>query len=90
MWGCNYLGWMYEYGKGVDKNLTKAVELYKKACKGKYYYACINLGFLYRDGRGVEKNSFKALELFKRACKHGSKKGCQEAEKIGIKIGVEN
>ncbi|GAA7725595.1 hypothetical protein HpMMM95_01870 [Helicobacter pylori] len=31
--GCSFLGMLYEYGQGVEKNLTKAAQFYSKACK---------------------------------------------------------
>ncbi|MCQ2659915.1 sel1 repeat family protein [Helicobacter pylori] len=31
--GCGSLGMLYEYGQGVEKNLTKADQYFSKACK---------------------------------------------------------
>ncbi|AJD65367.1 beta-lactamase [Helicobacter pylori] len=31
--GCNFLGFLYEYGQGVEKNLTKVSYFYSKACE---------------------------------------------------------
>ncbi|WP_305869435.1 tetratricopeptide repeat protein [Helicobacter pylori] len=31
--GCGSLGMLYEYGQGVEKNLTKAAQYISKACK---------------------------------------------------------
>ncbi len=31
--GCGALGMLYEYGQGIEKNLTKAAQFYSKACK---------------------------------------------------------
>lgn len=31
--GCEYLARMYARGNGVQKDLTRSIELYKKACK---------------------------------------------------------
>ena len=68
MQGCGHLGFMYEYGNGVEKNEQKAVELYKKACDGGEVHGCTNLGVMYEYAIGVEKNEQKAVELYKKAC----------------------
>ncbi|GAA8926925.1 hypothetical protein SLK231_01090 [Helicobacter pylori] len=38
--GCSALGMLYEYGQGVEKNLTKAAQFYSKACKLGLQEAC--------------------------------------------------
>ncbi|GAA7517571.1 hypothetical protein MMM110_02990 [Helicobacter pylori] len=38
--GCGALGMLYEYGQGVEKNLTKAAQFYSKACKLGNQKAC--------------------------------------------------
>jgi len=61
------LGWKYEYGKDVEKDLNKAAELYKKAADQGNADAQYNLGILYMTGEGVEKDLGKAAELYKKA-----------------------
>ncbi|GAA7163858.1 hypothetical protein HpBGD52_06330 [Helicobacter pylori] len=38
--GCGALGMLYEYGQGVEKDLTKATQFYSKACKLGLQKAC--------------------------------------------------
>ncbi|GAA8931168.1 hypothetical protein SLK237_01110 [Helicobacter pylori] len=38
--GCSALGMLYEYGQGVEKDLTKATQFYSKACKLGLQKAC--------------------------------------------------
>ncbi|MCI7024230.1 MAG: hypothetical protein MR964_08450, partial [Campylobacter sp.] len=44
MLGCSNLGSRYAIGNGVEKDLGKAVELFKKACDGGNMPGCYNLG----------------------------------------------
>ena len=47
MLGCSNLGSRYAIGNGVEKDLGKAVELFKKACDGGDMDGCRNLGIMY-------------------------------------------
>ncbi|GAA7983583.1 hypothetical protein HpCS16_02220 [Helicobacter pylori] len=38
--GCNFLGFLYENGQGVEKDLIKAAYFYSKACKLGNQKAC--------------------------------------------------
>ena len=56
-----HLGTQYQYGQyGLEKDLTKAVELYERAAELGLKEAHYNLGCLYAKGTGVEKNTAKA------------------------------
>jgi len=72
---CYYLGEMYQTGKGVklDKSkaaeyYSKAVELYTKECNGGVELGCINLGDMYARGLGVRKDRNRAMELLRKLC----------------------
>ena len=73
---CAALGYMYENGKGVDKNISKAVELYKSSCKKGSMLGCSNLGYMCKGGFGVPKNIQKAIDYFNKACNSGEVYGC--------------
>ncbi len=75
--GCFRLGVLYEYGQGVEKNLTKAAQFYSKACDLNNGVGCKNLGFLYEYGEGVEKDLTKAAYFYSKACKLGSQEACE-------------
>ena len=46
---CN-LGWAYENGQGVKKNMRKAVECYQIAAEGNDAHAMYKLGWCYKNG----------------------------------------
>ena len=54
---------LYQRGRGVDKNLTKAAEWFGEAANVGNSAAQAQLGILYFEGRGVKQNYKKALEL---------------------------
>ena len=82
MLGCYNLGVMYMLGNEVEKDLGKAVQLFKKACDGGNMLGCSNLGFMYANGNGVEKNEQKAVQLYKKACDGGEMLGCRNLDII--------
>ena len=50
------LGWMYENGKGVLMDETKAVFWYRKAALLGQAEGQLNLAIKYKNGKGVEKD----------------------------------
>jgi TPR repeat protein len=60
------LGWLYEEGKGVGKNLATAVRWYRAAAEQNHPRAEENLGNMYQFGRGVGKNCKTAVEWYAR------------------------
>ena len=77
MLGCYNLGVMYMLGNEVEKDLGKAVQLFKKACDGGNMLGCTNLGSMYANGDGVEEDFSKAAKLLKKACDGGDMNGCR-------------
>ncbi len=74
---CYWLGWMYEFGLGVEEDYERAFLFYKKACDLKqkicstregtcdYYWACNQLAVMYERGKGVKKDLEKAISIVK-------------------------
>jgi len=60
------LGWHYEEGKGIEKNLGTAVRWYRAAAEQNHPRAEENLGTMYQLGRGVAKNCKTAVEWYAR------------------------
>lgn len=63
------VGKLYERGRGVKKDITKAVEFFEKAAAAGSASAKARLGVLYFEGRGVKQNYNKALKLLNSAAK---------------------
>lgn len=66
------LGYCYQYGRGVERNLSKAVEYYRLAANQGYSPAQFNLGFCCYFGYGVAKDYFQAAEYFREAANQGN------------------
>ena len=47
MRGCYNLGTIYANGNDVEKDFSKAAELFKKACDGGEMHGCSNLDIIY-------------------------------------------
>jgi TPR repeat protein len=58
---------MYQYGRGVVKDLVEAARLYKLAAEGGYALAQHNLGCCYSDDDGVEQDYVEAVRWFRAA-----------------------
>jgi eukaryotic-like serine/threonine-protein kinase len=66
------LGYMYEKGQGTDKDVAKAVELYRAAAEHGYAQAQNLMGTLYATGTdGVTQDDKQALEWFQKAADQG-------------------
>ena len=74
--GCTDLGYEYETGNGAEKDLTRAVALYRKGCDGGNALGCTDLGTHYEFGTGVEKDPAQAVALYRKACGAGQALGC--------------
>ena len=68
----NRLGWMYQYGEGVEQSDTEAVKWYRKGAEAGNAKAMNNLGSMYQNGEGVEQNYNKAIELYKKSIDAGN------------------
>lgn len=62
-----YLATLYESGNGVTLDMSKAVELYRKASDMGYGKAQSYLGDIYYEGRGVDKDLATAVSLYLKA-----------------------
>ena len=66
------LGRCYLYGKGVAKDMDKAIALFEKATEMGNDEAMYTLGVCYEVGNGVKGDAKKAAELYQRSTNLGN------------------
>ncbi len=67
------LGFMYDFGRGVEQNSKQAVFWYSKAAEQGDATAQSNLGIMYSGGWGVENDEDQAVFWFQKAAEQGNK-----------------
>ncbi|MCI8870445.1 MAG: sel1 repeat family protein, partial [Lawsonibacter sp.] len=68
-----YLGWMYQFGKGVPKDLPKALECYEAGTADPTSVeASVRAGRMHFNGDGVPQDYARAVQLFERAHEKGN------------------
>jgi len=60
-----YLGYMYEHGDGIEKDVRKAMAYYLYCGDDRSYY---RLGLIYLQGKDVSPDEEMALDYFQRSC----------------------
>lgn len=77
----NNLAIMYLYGLGGDKNISKAILLFKESANNGSVIGIKNLGFIYlNSNRGIDKN--KGFQYLSQACNMGDKESCLQRNAI--------
>jgi len=66
-----YLGWIYENGHGVPKDINEAVKWWKLSAEQGNAEAQHNLGMSYAKGHGVPQDYKKAEKWFRLAAERG-------------------
>ncbi len=78
MAACQRLGSIYDEGKVVTKDYSRAFVLYSKACDAGDAGGCNSLGAMYDVGKGAAKDDSHAVTLYTKACDGGSAEGCTD------------
>ncbi len=65
------LGLMYEKGRGVTRDMTRAILWYRRSASQGYADALNNLGRIYFTGDGVKEDYKEAVTLFHAAAEQG-------------------
>lgn len=66
------LGEMYQNGKGVARNINKALMWYRKAAEQGHTAAQCMLGAIYDEGRLVEKDEVEAIKWYRKSATQGN------------------
>lgn len=72
-----FMGFMYENGWAVEKDLGKARESYEQAAELDVPFAEQRLGVMYKNGTGVWRDRSKAIYWLERAASKGDDKAAQ-------------
>ena len=67
-----YIGYLYHKGKGVEADLGKAVDWYRRAAAKGNRDAQYNLALAYAFGEGVAQDDAEAVMWYRRAAEQGS------------------
>jgi TPR repeat protein len=78
---CTDLAQLYTTGRGVPKDLARAIQLEEKACPA-VGRACANLGDKYERGEGVARDLVRARQLYQKGCAGGSQGACDAAARL--------
>jgi TPR repeat protein len=73
---CRRLAMSYAFGKGVDKDETKATELLVRACDMGDPSSCVFAGQSYEYEHGVPKDFAKAARFYEKGCDLKWAPGC--------------
>lgn len=68
---CYRLGWMFQFGKGVDTNYNNALKWYKMAAVKGNALANYSIGIIYSEGLGVDQNYSEAISWIKKGVDAG-------------------
>jgi Caspase domain/Sel1 repeat len=79
----NYLGAMYELGKGVKQDYAQAINWYQKAAEIGNVAAQFNLALIYENGKGGKKNVNEAVRLYRLAAKQGDIYSKEALKRLG-------
>lgn len=66
------LGWMFNNGKGVPKNINEAIKWYQLAADQDESTAQNNLGLVYEEGEGIPRDYKLALEWYRKSADQGN------------------
>jgi TPR repeat protein len=76
------LGVMHDEGAGIEQDLGRAADWYRKAAEQGFVDAQINLAMMYYHGQGFARNHAEAAKWFERAARQGDREAAAYLERI--------
>jgi TPR repeat protein len=76
---CNMMGWAYIKGTIVERDESKAFNLFEQACKNGVDQGCMSVADSYDSGYYVMKNVEEARSIRKGLCTKGNNYACDQA-----------
>ena len=73
---CGMAGFLYEHGRGVPVDKTKAAEFYRQACDASDRLGCVAFASMQAHGTGVQKDVSMAEATFTQLCTDGVDESC--------------
>ena len=70
---CSIAAAHYKDGKGVEKNINRAITFYDKACNDGDIETCLMIGGYYRLGSLGKKDDYISFKYYKKACESKEK-----------------
>ncbi len=80
---------LYQIGKGVPKDIERAIELYKRAAELGHPEAQFNLGNIYLLGEGVKADEAWALTYYRQAASQGHELAARNMSQLYRAAGLE-
>ena len=85
---CREVGTLFEEGRGVVADKTKAAGFFEKGCDLSDGPSCTALGRLYANGDGVPQDPDRANAIYERACNLGERAACAQVRRTGYAPGA--
>ena len=85
--GWRSIGFLYQYGLGVELDYGKAYDCFQRAAEQGDLQAMFNLGEYFREGKAQEKDLDKAAEWYRKALDAGYQPKEEEQEILKAVLG---
>lgn len=78
----NMLGWAYQNGLGVEKDLGRAAEYYRQSAEEGNVRGQFNYGYVLEHGMGIERNDTESLRWYRLAEQNGNQAATAKVKEL--------